>query len=65
MRRSDRGARRLPSFESMYPTRAARDVADEAFDSLPLSTTLSEAIRVWEHAYLTAGGLVRGVKFEP
>lgn len=66
MRRSDRrGSSRLPSFEAMYPTRSARETADEVLDALPLSTTLSEAIRAWEHAYLSAGGAVRGVKIEP
>lgn len=50
---------KFPSFEAMYPTRAAREKADAAFDRLPLSTPLGECIRVWDHAYLEAGGIVK------
>lgn len=50
---------KTPSFEATYPTRRAREVADAAFDALPLSTTLAEAIRAWEWNYLEAGGVVR------
>lgn len=52
--------RTLPTFERMYPTRPARDIADRAFDALPLSTTLGECIRVWDWHYLDAGGIVVG-----
>ncbi len=47
------------SFEAMYPTKSARERADSVFDRLPLSTTMGEAIRVWELAYLEAGGMVK------
>ena len=49
-----------PTFERMYPTKRARDIADRAFDALPLSTTLGECIRVWDWHYLDAGGIVVG-----
>ena len=55
-------SRILPSFEKMYPTLRAREVADKEFDQLPLSTTLGECIRVWEWHYLNAGGIVKGVE---
>lgn len=51
-----------PKFEEMYPTQHARHAADRAFDALPLSTSLGEAIRVWEWTYLDAGGVVKGMK---
>lgn len=44
--------------ERLYPTRRAREIADYAFDRLPLSTTIGECMRVWEWTYLDAGGLV-------
>lgn len=46
------------SFEALYPTKVAREKADEAFDKLPLETSLGEACRVWEWTYLDAGGRV-------
>lgn len=48
------------AFEKRYPTVAARRAADEAFDRLPLETTIGEACRVWEWTYLSAGGRVKG-----
>jgi hypothetical protein len=50
---------KFPSFEAIYPTKRARELADQAFDRLPLSTSLGEAIRVWDLAYLEAGGIVK------
>lgn len=50
------------TFESRYPTLKARILADTVFDGLPLDTTLGEAIRAWEWAYLDAGGIVKEVK---
>ncbi len=52
--------RKLPPFETMYPTQQARHAADREFDKLPLSTTLGECIRVWDWHYLNAGGSVVG-----
>ena len=47
------------SFETRYPTKKAREIADEVFDKLPLETQLGECCRVWEFTYLDAGGIVR------
>lgn len=46
------------SFEAVYPTKKAREKADELFDELPLETPIGEAIRLWDRAYLAAGGIV-------
>lgn len=51
--------KRGQSFEARYPTKRAREIADEAFDRLPLETSLGEACRAWEWAYLDAGGIVK------
>ncbi len=49
------------AFLRRYPTQRARTVADAAYDKLPiLTTTIAEGMRVWEHAYLSAGGVVSG-----
>lgn len=48
------------SFEARYPTKRAREVADMAVDNLSIHVALAEHIRVWEQAYLEAGGLVKG-----
>lgn len=47
------------SFEAMYPTKHAREKADEVFDRLPLETPIGECIRLWEWHYLDAGGMVK------
>jgi len=47
------------SFEAMFPTKAAREKADVVFDRLPLSTPIGECIRLWDYAYLDAGGIVK------
>ncbi len=52
------GVKKL-SFEYRYPTKRARELADEVFDKMPLETTLAESIRAWEWAYLNAGGIVK------
>ncbi len=49
-------------FEYRYPTERARDVADVAFDALPMTATLAEACRVWETSYLDANGTIRPVR---
>lgn len=51
-------ARSPDAFERMYPTRLARDVADRAVDLVPIDAPLKEHIRVWELAYIEAGGRV-------
>lgn len=47
------------SFESVYPTKHAREKADAVFDRLDLDTPIGECIRRWELAYLEAGGMVK------
>lgn len=51
--------RRPPTFESLYPTRHARERADAAVDRLSIHAPLAEHIRVWEQTYLEHGGVVR------
>ncbi len=50
------------SFEARYPTKRAREIADYAFDKLPLETQIGECCRVWEWTYLDAGGIVKGTE---
>ncbi len=42
----------------MYPTKKAREAADEVVESLPLSATMLEHIVKWEETYLEHGGKV-------
>lgn len=53
--------RNIP-LEALYPTRSRWQAGDEAIDRLPLSTTLHEAMMVWETAYFEAGGKPGKVK---
>jgi len=62
MKRGGSKTLKLPSFEAMYPTKTARDQADEVLARLPIfTTTIAEMIRAWDHAYLSAGGIVKGL----
>jgi len=45
------------SFEAMYPTRAARELADAATDALSESEPMTKYIDVWLEAYFGAGGV--------
>ena len=39
-----------------FPTKAARDKADEAIDKLSVDEPMSKYLDVWVAAYITAGG---------
>lgn len=51
--------KRRNTLEHYYPTRAARDAADEAIDALPDDTKISDAMVVWLRVYAEHGGAVR------
>lgn len=59
VKNSGKKSSKTQSFEQRFPTKAAREKADAVFDTLPLSTSIGECIRVWEWHYLDAGGIVK------
>jgi hypothetical protein len=50
------------SVEQRFPTKRARDAADEAIDELPESAPMSLFIDVWLAAYRAHGGIERRKK---
>jgi len=51
--------KRRNTLEHCYPTRAAREAADEAIDALPDDTKISDAMVTWLRVYTEHGGAVR------
>lgn len=43
----------------IYPDKKAREIADELIEKLSEKETLGESMRVWELAYMEAGGKIR------
>lgn len=43
----------------IYPDRNAREVADKAIEDVSNNETVGEMLRVWELAYMNAGGKIR------
>jgi len=46
----------------IYPTKDAREVADRVIEKLGNNESMSEHIRIWELAYMEAGGVIRPPK---
>jgi hypothetical protein len=46
-----------PALEKRFPTKRARDHADQAIDALPASLSMSTYMDVWLASYRAAGGV--------
>lgn len=43
----------------IYPDKKAREVADAVIEALSSNETMGEYVRLWELAYMEAGGKIR------
>jgi len=51
--------KRRNTLEHCYPTKDARDAADEAIDDAPGTMTIDDAMALWLRVYTEHGGAVR------
>lgn len=46
------------TIEAMYPTKRARDAADQVIDGMSLEASMLTYMVAWEEAYVAAGGII-------